>query len=74
VGFVLPKVENPIPDTIGLGAIFSLAGAGGVLSLVIATLLGFPDRQRDAWSRWGMALGFAIGSGVYLISLLAQVL
>jgi hypothetical protein len=69
---VLPKVENPIPDTIGLGAIFTAAGAGGVLLLVLAIMLGLPDTQRDAWGRHGMAGGFVFGSAAYLLALVVQ--
>ena len=71
---MLPKVENPIPETIGLGMIFSVAGAFGVFGLVLASTLRLPDAQRDAWSRRGMAAGFAVGSALYLAALLAQIL
>jgi hypothetical protein len=71
---VLPKVEDPIPNTIGLGSIFTVAGAGGVLLLVLASMLGLPDARRDAWGRRGMTAGFAIGSAIYLLALLVQVL
>jgi len=68
----LPRVEDPIPDAIGLGTIFSAAGAGGVLLLVLASLVGLPDRQRDAWGRKGMVGGFLVGSLLYLVALVAQ--
>lgn len=68
----LPRVEDPIPDTIGLGAIFSAAGAGGVLLLVLASLVGLPDTQRDAWGRKGMVGGFLVGSLLYVVALAAQ--
>ncbi len=71
---MLPKVENPIPDTIGLGAIFSLAGAGGVLLLVLTTLLDLPDERRNTWSRHGMVGGFVGGSILYATALLNQIL
>jgi len=71
---VLPNVENPIPDTIGLGSIFSAAGAGGVLLLVLATVLELPDTRRDAWGRLGIALGFIFGSTIYLVALVDQLL
>lgn len=69
---MFPEVENPIPETIGLGSIFSAAGAGGVLLLVVAILLGHADTRRDAWSRLGMLGGFIVGLGFYLMALLAQ--
>jgi hypothetical protein len=68
----LPRVEDPIPDTIGLGAIFSAAGAGGILLLVLASLVGLPDTQRDAWGRKGMVGGFLVGSLLYVVALAAQ--
>lgn len=68
----LPRVEDPIPDTIGLGAIFSAAGAGGILLLVLASLVGLPDTQRDTWGRKGMVGGFLVGSLLYVVALAAQ--
>jgi hypothetical protein len=71
---VLPEVENPVPHMIGLGSIFNTAGAGGVLSLVLATMLNKPDTRRDAWCRAGITAGFVWGAGIYLLSLLNQLL
>jgi hypothetical protein len=71
---VLPEVESPIPDTIGLGTIFAAAGAGGVLLLVLATMFQLPAMRRDALSRFGMTLGFLGGSALYLVALLNQLL
>jgi hypothetical protein len=34
-GIVLPRVEDPWPETVGLGLPFTLAGAGGVLAGVL---------------------------------------
>jgi len=72
INALLPRVEDPIPDAIGLGTIFSAAGAGGVLLLVLASLVGLPDRQRDAWGRRGMVGGFLVGSLLYVVALVAQ--
>ncbi|HSS04964.1 MAG TPA: hypothetical protein VLK89_07240 [Solirubrobacterales bacterium] len=58
----------------GLGTIIGFAGAGGVISLVLATVLGLPDKQRDAWRRGGLAAGFALGIAIYLVALLGQIL
>ena len=69
----LPKVEDPAPDTIGLGAIVSAAGAGGVLMFVLASLIGLPDAQRDRWGRRGIVVGF-LGGMVYAVALAAQLL
>lgn len=68
----LPRVEDPIPNTIGLGAIFSAAGAGGVLLLVLASFVGLPNAQRDAWGRKGIVGGFLVGSLLYVVALAAQ--
>jgi hypothetical protein len=70
----LPRVEDPIPDTIGLGAVFSAAGTGGVLLLVLASLIGLPDTQRDAWGRKGMVGGFLVGLFLYVVALAVQLL
>jgi hypothetical protein len=70
----LPRVEDPIPDTIGVGIIFSTAGAGGVIGLAAASMLGFSDAQLDAWARRGVSLGFAAGALFYVSALFGQVL
>jgi len=71
---LLPQVEDPIPSTIGLGAIFSAAGAGGILLFVLASFVGLPDAQRDAWGRRGMVGGFVVGSLLYMVALATQLL
>lgn len=71
---MLPKVENPIPETIGLGTVIALGAAMGMSALVIAIVLRFPDAQRDTWSRLGLAGGFLFGLVFYLTALVAQLL
>lgn len=71
---IFPRVEDPFPDTIGLGTIFGAAGAGGVLLLVFASMLGLSERERDAWTRRGVSLGFATGALFYVFALVEQVL
>lgn len=71
---MLPRVENPIPETIGLGAIFSITGAIGISSLFLATMLGLSDTQKERWGMWGTAIGFLIGLAFYMTVLLAQLL
>jgi len=71
---LLPRVEDPIPDTIGVGTIFSAAGAGGVVGLVLGSLVGLSDTQLDAWTRRGVGLGFAGGALVYAVALAGQIL
>lgn len=61
---MLPKVEKPIPETIGLGTIIALGAAMGMASLAVAVMLRLPDAQRDAWSRIGVAAGFVLGLAV----------
>jgi NADH:ubiquinone oxidoreductase subunit 6 (subunit J) len=71
---VLPRVESPIPETIGLGAIFGIAGAAGVSSLFLATMLGLSDTQKARWGMWGTAIGFLAGLAFYMTALFAQLL
>jgi len=56
---LLPRVEDPIPDTIGIGVLFSLAGAGGVIAVVFGSVLGISDSQQNRWVRLGVSFGFA---------------
>jgi hypothetical protein len=69
---VFPEVENPIPETIGLGTIFSAAGAAGILALVLAVMLGQPDTRRNKWVMRGTLSGFALASAFYALALLVQ--
>lgn len=71
---LFPGVEDPFPETIGLGTIFSTAGAGGVLLLVLASMLNRSDQERDAWARRGVTFGFVAGSLFYLAALVNQIL
>ncbi len=71
---ILPRVEDPIPDTIGVGALFSAAGAGGVLAVVAGSMLGISDGQQNRWARMGVSLGFVAGAVVYAIALVGQLL
>jgi hypothetical protein len=69
---MLPEVESPIPKTIGIGAIFEIAAAGGIVGLVVATALGASDRER--WAANGVVLAFFFRSCIYLVSLLNQLI
>ncbi len=71
---LLPRVEDPIPDTIGVDFIFSVAGAGGVVMLVIGTMLRLSAAELDAWARRGVSIGFAVGTFFYAAALVGQVL
>lgn len=58
---ILPRVENPIPDTIGVGFIFSTAGAGGVVMLVLGSSLGFPMPSSTCGLGAASAQGLRLG-------------
>jgi hypothetical protein len=67
----LLEVEDPMPERIGLDDLFSLAGAGSFLGV----LLGMgksPAKQEQAIRRGGVA-GFCLGVIVYALALLVQV-
>jgi hypothetical protein len=67
---VLPRVEDPWPDTIGLELPIALAGAIGILAGVVFS--GSPELRRDRAIRWGGVLGFLAGMLFYLAALVAQ--
>ena len=70
-GLTLPRVQNPWPESIGLGFPFAMAGAAGVLVSMIQ-----PDTsqaERDRAIRVGNLWGFRLGAGFYVISLVFQV-
>lgn len=67
----LPRVEDPIPETIGFGSIVFAAGAGGVVAGVVYARS--PAAQRDEAVRKGGLWGFWIGLLLYLLALFAQV-
>jgi hypothetical protein len=69
-----PRAEDPIPDTIGVGALFSLAAAGGVLAVVVGSVLGVSDSRQNRWARKGVSLGFVLGALLYGAALLGQLL
>jgi hypothetical protein len=71
---VLPKVENPVPETIGLDTIIAIGAAVGMVCLVLSIALRLPDRRTDALSKLGIAVGFAFGSLFYLFALIVQLL
>jgi hypothetical protein len=66
-----PRVENPWPETIGLGLPVALAGAGGVLATVLFADTSQSRRDRQV-RRFGL-LGFYLGVASYFISLVIQV-
>jgi NADH:ubiquinone oxidoreductase subunit 6 (subunit J) len=71
---VLPEIENPIPEKIGLDTVVAFAGAIAMFSLAVSTLLGRSGTQREKWLAWGTVLGLASGVFFYAVALLAQLL
>jgi len=68
---ILPRVEDPWPDTIGIQLPFTAAAAGGVLAAA-ASALGSPEKQERAIKLGGL-VGFTLGSVFYCLALLVQV-
>lgn len=71
---MLPSVENPVPETIGLGTIVSLAGSFATIGFLLATALKRSDTERNEWSAYGVVVGFCLGAIVYLVALVAELL
>jgi hypothetical protein len=71
LGSIIPRVENPLPDTIGLELPFATAAAGGVLATVL--FANAPQSRRDWQVRRLGLLGFYLGVVVYVITLAVQV-
>jgi hypothetical protein len=67
----LPEVEDPIPDTIGLADVFTVAGAGGVLGGMAGVCCSPKNKERAI--SLGSVLGFCVGAGFYAVALLVQV-
>lgn len=73
-GFVFPRAKGPIPEFIGLDTVFAIAGAGGVLGLVLASTLKRPPPEHDVWTRRGVVFGFWGGMLLYVLVLTVQLL
>jgi hypothetical protein len=67
---ILPRVENPLSESIGLGFPFALAGAGGVLGGVVHAKAS--PAMRDRAIIQGGLVGFSFGVAVYLLALAVQ--
>jgi hypothetical protein len=67
----LPEVENPIPERIGLGDVFTAAGAGGVLGGMVGVCCSPKSKERAI--SVGSVIGFCVGAGFYAIALVIQV-
>jgi len=68
---ILPRVEDPIPDRIGIGTVFACVGFGGAIAGVAYSAAS--NAERDRAIRLGGLLGFLGGAGLYLVSLMVQV-
>jgi hypothetical protein len=68
---LLPRVENPWPETIGLNLPFVTGTAGAALAGVVR-FRAAQDRRERAILLGGF-VGFLVGAVLYLISLAAQV-
>jgi hypothetical protein len=71
MGLTLPRVQNPWPESIGLGFPFAMAGAAGVLASMIQTEASQTDRDRAI--RIGNLWGFRLGALFYVVSLIFQI-
>lgn len=69
---IMPRVEDPLPDEIGLGVVLILAGAGGILGGVLFTA-STQERREWAANRGGV-IGFGIGLAIYLLALVVQLI
>jgi hypothetical protein len=69
---LVPKIEDPLPDRIGLGFPFAIAGFCGVIAGLAKTTAS-PGRREQAVNKAGL-FGFLVGSGLYLLALAIQVL
>ena len=68
---VVPEIENPLPDRIGLGFPFATAGAGGVLAGIVHSESS--TARRDRAIKQGGLIGFRLGVLAYLLVLVIQV-
>ncbi len=71
IGAILPRVEDPWPERIGLGFPFMTSGAAAVAAGAFLVEMR-PARRDRIVSRFSQA-GFWVGAALYLLSLLNQV-
>ena len=69
---IVPRVEDPWPDTIGTELPFALATAGGILAGVVCSFIA--REKREQMIKLGMFFGFCSGVGLYFVALLVQVI
>lgn len=68
---LLPRVEDPWPDSIGLELPIVMAGIGGAVASVLYA--GGSKADRDEAIRYGGLGGFGLGALFYILALLNQV-
>lgn len=68
---ILPRVEDPWPETIGLELPFFMATAGSVLAAVGSSLVKLERQERAI--KLGGVFGFCLGGIFYCVALLIQV-
>lgn len=69
---VIPRAENPWPETVGIDLPFAAAGACGVVGEFVSTVKS-GDRRELIVRRWGV-FGFLLGAFLYAVALLIQLL
>jgi hypothetical protein len=68
---IFPRVDNPWPESIGLGFPFASAGAIGVIGGLLAR--DATQEERDRATYLGGLWGFRLGAAFYVLALLVQV-
>ncbi len=68
---LIPRVDNPWPERIGLGFPFAMAGAFGVLASLAAGDADGEERDRAIYR--GGLWGFRFGATLYVVALTFQV-
>lgn len=68
---VFPRVEDPWPDSVGLGFPIAMAGAGGIVASVLFAEAS--EARRDRAVRHGGLWGFWLGTLLYALSALDQI-
>lgn len=68
---VLPRVEDPWPDTIGVGLPFTTATAGAILASV--AYVNATQERRDRAIGQGGFWGFFAGILLYVVSWIVQI-
>lgn len=69
---LLPEVENPWPESIGLELPAEMAGVGGVSATVL--FAGASKNRREKATLYGGLWGFYLGALLYAVSLLDRII